>query len=129
MSITEIGREGELLARDILKDIFKADRIFQADWMIKKNGKWYVVEVKHKERFKPPPFEGQGLNKYQVDQRLAFYEDTGIRCLFLVLDKDEKLILWNWLDILNRGQYYDTKKGIRIYPIAGFKQIGRYAPC
>lgn len=60
MSITEIGREGEVLARKILKS-WNVDDIFQADWMIRKNGKWFVVEVKHKEMFKPPPFYGQGL--------------------------------------------------------------------
>ena len=41
MSITEIGREGEILARKILK-AWNVDNIFQADWMIRKNGKWFV---------------------------------------------------------------------------------------
>jgi len=31
MSIMEIGRQGEKIARNILKDIFKVDDIFQAD--------------------------------------------------------------------------------------------------
>ncbi|MFA5351563.1 MAG: hypothetical protein WC357_09595 [Candidatus Omnitrophota bacterium] len=60
MSIMEIGRQGEKIARNILKDIFKVDDIFQADWLVKAKGVWYVVEVKHKELFKPPPFHGQG---------------------------------------------------------------------
>ena len=124
MSITEIGRDGERLARIILKDICKVDGIFQADWLVEKNGKYYVVEVKHKEMFKAPPFDGHGLDIRQVRARMRFYSITGIRCLFLVIDMDGQ-IYWQWLDALEEGQKFDTKKGVRIYSIDGFKSAGR----
>lgn len=73
MSITEIGRDGEKRARKLLKNL-GCINIFQADWLVQKheNGPWYVVEVKQKERYEPPPFEGHGLNIYQVQMRLKF---------------------------------------------------------
>ena len=43
MSINDIGREGERLARTVLIERFKVDGIFQADWLVQKNGKYYVV--------------------------------------------------------------------------------------
>ena len=60
MSINDIGKEGERIARDILKDCFHVDDIFQADWLINKNGTWYVVEVKHKEMFPRRRFTVKG---------------------------------------------------------------------
>ena len=123
MSITEIGRDGEILARKILKS-WNVDNIFQADWMIRKNGKWCVVEVKYKEMFKPPPFYGHGLNAYQADMRMKFYKETGIRCLFLVIDKDTKQIYWNWIDELEKTKYFTTKNGARIYNLENFHCAG-----
>ena len=123
MSITEIGRDGEILARKILKS-WNVDDIFQADWMGRKNGKWFVVEVKHKEIFKPPPFYGQGLNAYQADMRMKFYKETGIRCLFLVIDKDTKKIYWNWIDELEKTEHFTTKNGVRIYNLKYFHCAG-----
>jgi hypothetical protein len=125
MSITAIGRKGEILAREILLKIFKSDNIFQADWIAMKDNKYYVVEVKHKEMFQPPPFMGQGLDIRQVKARMQFYKDTTIRCLFLVIDKDTRDVYWQWLDVLENGEYHDTKNGIRIYNIMGFKKSKR----
>lgn len=125
MSINDIGKEGERIARDILKDCFSVDSIFQADWMIKKDGKWYVVEVKHKEMFTPPPFFGQGLNAYQADMRIRFWHETGIRCLFLVIDSTTREIYWGWLDELEQTQYFQTRNGIRIYNLAYFHKYKR----
>jgi hypothetical protein len=123
LSITDIGREGEILARQVLKNKFKCDKIFQADWLIEKNNKWYVIEVKRKERFVAPPFDGHGLNIYQAQNRLKFYEDTGIRCLFLVFDINDKCIYWQWLDILDEGIKHDTENRIRIYPLNNFVKL------
>lgn len=123
MSINDIGKEGERIARHILKDCFGVDEIFQADWLVKKNGTWYVVEVKHKSTFKPPPFWGQGLNKYQADMRIKFYKETGIRCLFLVIDSDTKAIYWAWLDELEKTKYHETKNGVRIYNLEYFHML------
>lgn len=123
MSITNQGIEGEKLARKILIDKFFIDNLFQADWIVNKNGKYYVIEVKNKELFEPPPFYGQGLDIRQVKARIKFYKDTGIRCLFLVISKPENKIFWNWLDELEKTQYYDTKNSIRIYNINNFHEL------
>lgn len=125
MSITEVGRQGERLARLILKNIFKIKDIFQADWLVKVNGAWYVIEVKHKELYKPPPFCGQGLDIRQVIQRMKFYKDTGIRCLFLIIERPSNDIYWQWLDILEETEYFDTKNEIRIYNIECFKKVNK----
>ena len=126
MSITEIGRSGEIMARDILKNKFCVDGIFQPDWMILKNGKYYVIEVKHKEIFKPPPFYGHGLDIRQVKARMEFYEKTGIETLFLVIDFNG-VIYWQWLKYLEAsGDYFNTRNGVRIYNIQKFERAGRY---
>lgn len=122
MSINDIGKIGEKLARDVLKNWFHVDRIFQADWMIKKDGKWYVVEVKHKEMFKPPPFYGHGLDIRQVKTRMEFLQDTGIRCLFLVIDLDGT-VYWQWLDVLENTPHFDTKNNVRVYDIRYFTKM------
>lgn len=124
MSINDIGKVGERMAREILKDWFGVDGIFQADWLVKKDGRYYVVEVKHKEMFKPPPFYGHGLDTRQVRARMKFMQETGIRCLFLVIDMDGT-IYWQWLDVLEQGRHFDTKNQVRIYDIAGFKKLSR----
>lgn len=123
MSILEQGIEGEKLARIILKDKFKVDNIFQADWIVLKDNKYYVIEVKHKQLFKSPPFDGQGLDIRQVNIRIKFYKDTGIRCLFLVIDKDTERTYWQWLDVLEHTEYFTTKNNIRIYNITKFIDI------
>ena len=124
MSINDIGKEGERMARSILKDWFRVDNIFQADWLIKKNDSYYVVEVKHKDMFRPPPFYGHGLDIRQVKARMAFMRETGIRCMFLVIDTDGR-VFWQWLDVLEKGRHIDTKNGIRVYSIEGFKKMRR----
>jgi hypothetical protein len=124
MSITEIGRQGEIIARQIIKDYFKCDKIFQADWLFEKNGAWYIAEIKHKELFKPPPFYGHGLEAYQADMRMAFYRAKDVRCIFLVVDMDGT-VYWQWLDILQQTQYFTTRNGIRVYDIKHFHLIGR----
>jgi len=126
VSITAIGREGELLARDVLINRFKVDGIFQADWLVEKNGKYYVVEVKHKEMFKAPPFDGHGLDVRQVKSRMRFFRSVGVRCLFLVIDMTG-LIFWQWLDVLENGPKFDTKNGVRIYALDSFVRAGRIA--
>lgn len=122
MSINDIGKEGERLARIILKERFKVDGIFQADWMVQKNGKYYVVEVKHKEMFSPPPFYGHGLDIRQVKARMEFYKSKDIRCLFLVIDLDGT-IFWQWLDILEETKYFDTRNKVRVYDIRNFNRL------
>ena len=124
MSINDIGKEGERLARTVLIDKFKVDGIFQADWIVEKNDTYYVVEVKHKEMFKAPPFDGHGLDVRQVKSRMKFFRKFNIRCLFLVIDMTGK-VFWQWLDVLEQGRKFDTRKGVRIYAIEGFNKAGR----
>lgn len=120
MSITEQGIKGEKLAREFLLTM-DIDNLFQADWIVRKQDKYYVIEVKCKEKFKAPPFDGHGLNLRQVKARMKFYRDTGIRCLFLVFDVDGT-IYWNWLDVLEQGKHIDTRNQIRVYDIKCFKR-------
>lgn len=126
MSINDIGKEGERKARIVLKDVFHVDNIFQADWIIGVNDKWFLVEVKHKEMFTPPPFYGQGLQAYQADMRLKFQRETGIRCLFLVIDINTGEIFWEWLDNLQKTNYFETRNGIRIYDIRHFHKVKKF---
>jgi hypothetical protein len=55
--------------------------------------------------------------------RLKFQKETGIRCLFLVFDLTDDNVYWQWLDVLNNGEYYDTKNGIRVYPINAYNRM------
>ena len=123
MSITEDGLIGEKLARLILKERFKVVGIFQADWIVNKNNIYYLVEVKYKELFTPPPFTGQGLDIRQVKARIKFYKDTGIRCIFLTISKPDCIAYWQWLDVLENTKYLDTKNNIRIYNIENFVKL------
>ena len=127
MSITDIGRIGEINARLVLQKLFKVDSIFQADWLIKKDGKWIVVEVKHQERFergRNADIEGHGLPPYQVKKRLEYYKDTGVRCFFLVIEKPSNEMYCNFLDVLDSKTYYDTPRGKRrIYPLENFIKL------
>lgn len=125
MSINDIGKDGERIAREILKKGLRVDGIFQADWIVRKNGVYYVVEVKHKEIYKPPPFYGHGLDIRQVRARMQFMQDTGIRCLFLVIDMNGT-VYWQWLDVLENGWHFDTKNNVRVYEIGAFKKLGRW---
>jgi len=54
---------------------------------------------------------------------MKFYEDTGIRCLFLVFDFDGT-IYYGWLDELEKTKYFDTRKGVRVYNIMNMKKYG-----
>ena len=118
MSITEQGIQGEKNARIFLKKQ-GIDGLFQADWIVEKDNKNYVIEVKHKEKFKAPPFDGHGLDIRQVKARMNFYKTTGVRCMFLVFDIDGT-IYWRWLDKLESSNFITTSKDIRVDDIRNF---------
>jgi hypothetical protein len=122
LSINDVGKEGERQARLIAKT-WGVEKIFQPDWITMKNGQWVVWEVKHKSMFKAPPFDGHGLNAYQADMRIEFYKIFGLRCLFFVIDKDTNRIYWAWLDELEQGRKFETKNGVRIYPLVNFHEV------
>ncbi len=118
MSITQEGIEGERLARDIIKA--SGYDLFGGDWIINKDKTYYVVEVKHKERFTPPPFEGHGTDLRQVISRLEFQKVTGIRCILLVIEKPTNIIYWQFFDVLNDGVKFTTKNNVVIFPLNSF---------
>lgn len=127
MDISKIGKEGEQIAREIFFKVLNIESLFQADWIMCKNGKWYLAEIKHQERFekwKDDDVEGHGLPIRQVQARLSFQKDTGVRCLFFVIEKPNKNVFWQWLDVLENGIYQDTpKKNRRVYDIKSFKMM------
>lgn len=117
------GFEGEAVVRQFLIDM--PDCTFaQLDMIAKIKGKWYSIEVKHQEAFKSPPFDGHGLPVWQVKKRIELYDEFGIIPLFFVLDKDTKVLMYNSLISLEKGEKFITGKKKRvIYPINNFKEI------
>jgi hypothetical protein len=117
------GFEGEGVIRDYLKS--KKLNFFQVDLMVKLRNKWHLIEVKHQEAFDPPPFKGHGLPKWQIEARLKFQEETGIRAMLFIVDKGTNLIYWNYLDDLMKGQYHETngRSPRVIFPITNYKLL------
>jgi hypothetical protein len=128
MSINKQGIEGEEIAREILKrNGFLT--LFGGDWIVKSMfDNYYVVEVKNKsECFKEGfagngycEFDGHGLDLRQVLVREEFRKRTGIRTILLIIDKEKKKAMWNFLDVLESKEIFKTKNGIHIYPINNF---------
>jgi len=117
------GFEGEKIIRDFLES--KKIHYFQIDLMAKVKDKWNIIEVKHQEAFEPPPFEGHGLPKWQIEARLNFQNETGIRALLFINDKKTKIIYWQYMDKLIKGQQFQTKgmKPRLIFPLESFKTL------
>ena len=122
MSITQQGIIGEKKALKYICKTIKPESIQFIDSCFKKNGKYFAVEVKNKERYAPPPFYGHGLDIRQIRLRKDFQNDTGIRCLFLVFEPDSDNVFIQWLDVLEQGKHYDTRNGVRIYPLESFSK-------
>jgi len=126
MSITEDGISGEKIARLILKK--HHFYLFGGDWIIQsKIGNYYLVEVKHKEMFskmwngkQTAPFDGQGLDLKQILARQEFQTKTGIRTVFLVIDKITKKVYWNFLDTLYTGEKFQTRNKVVIFPLTNY---------
>lgn len=123
MGITEEGIKGE-------QKLFKWLRsqnyeFFQPDAIARKKDSWYVFEAKNQERFRPPPFEGHGLPKWQVEARLRFQEEFGIVAIFIVFEKDTNNIFIQRIDKLERGAFYDSlgAKPRRIYKLDSFIKL------
>ena len=98
--------------------------IQQLDWIGRKNNNWTIFEIKERELFQPPPFLGTGLDKRQLYLRTELLNDKGLRTILLVYEKGTDKVYWQYIDVLEKGEYFDTKKKIRIYPIDNFKRIG-----
>ena len=100
-------------------------KCFQSDLtVLDKNGNYFITEVKYQERFEPPPFYGHGLPPYQVGARMDFYGKTGIMCLFLVFDKNDRDVFFQWLDVLENGTKFYTRNNRRVvFPIEAFNRL------
>ena len=115
------GLKGERIIRDYFKK--KNIKFFQIDLMAKIENKWHVIEVKRQEVFKPPPFYGHGLPKWQIDARLKFQEETGIYAILYVIDKESNIIYYQYMDLLLKGKQYQTT-GLSpriIFPLENFE--------
>ena len=122
MSLTQQGIDGEQKARKYILSKLKPDSIQFPDSLFRKNGKWYVVEVKNKERYSPPPYYGHGLDIKQIRLRQELLNDKDMRCLFIVFEPDTDNVFYQFLDVLEEGKHFDTRNGVRIYPLGSFKK-------
>lgn len=120
MGITEDGIIGEQLLFQWLRN--KNIKFFQLDAISFYKSKYYGYEVKHQERFLPPPFEGHGLPIWQVKARLKFQQETGIRILLVIFEKNTTNVFYQFLDVLENGEFIDThgKHPRRIYDLKLF---------
>ena len=120
VGINEQGIIAEKKARDWLrrKSYYNLQQI---DWFVKKDtGEYFIVEAKHRELFKPPPFLGTGLDIKQLKLRIQIYKDLKIDTLLLVFVEDK--YYYQFLSILEQTEYFDTKNNIRIYDIVHFNK-------
>lgn len=121
MGINEEGIEAERKGRLFLKSK-GMHNLQQIDWLFKsENGKYFAVEVKHRELFVPPPFLGTGLDISQLKLRTQLLADLNIDTYLIVFVKNNDTTYWNLLSVLEAGNHFDTRNGIRIYPIESFK--------
>lgn len=123
MGITEEGIESEQWLLKRFRD--KGIEVFQPDAISLENGKYVLNEMKHQELFKKPPFDGHGLPRWQIKARMNFYIATKIRCRLVIMEKPSDKIYWQWLDLLEKGEFFDTNgaKPRRIYNITSFKNV------
>ena len=114
----ELGKEGEQQARILLKSL--GFTVQQLDWVGIKNKKTVCFEIKKKERFNPPPFEGHGLDERQIYLRKKLWEETDIRTMLIIFEVPTDRIFYRYLDVLENGEKFRTKNGIVIYPLTNF---------
>lgn len=129
MGITEQGILGEQMAFQFC--FSRGLKCLQSDLLYEnRDGEYVMLEVKHQEPFKAPPFDGHGLPPQQVQKRLDIFKKHGIRCVFVVFDKEEHAIYYQWLDTLDAGKKAPTPTGSRvIYPLEAFIKADGYDEC
>jgi len=119
VGITTEGIEAERQARLWLRN--KGFTNYQQlDWLFKVKNQYCCIECKSRELYKPPPFTGTGLDIKQINLRKQLYDDLKIDTVILVFEKNTNNVYWQWLRILEQGEYIDTKNGIRIYNINNY---------
>jgi len=121
MSIQTDGIQAEKMAYNFLKG--KVDYIQQLDWLCQKNDKWFFIEVKNRELFKAPPFDGTGLDKKQLWLRMKVLKELKLQTYLLVFIKNTTDIYGQYLSVLEKGEYFDTKNQIRIYNLKNFTKL------
>ena len=122
----KIGLKGEESLRDHVKK--HGHNFFQADCISydPKGEKYYLWEAKCKERFKAPPFDGHGLPLIQIQARLQFYKDTGIRPILYIKDATTGEIFVQAMDILancDEKMKFVTKNRIIIFHLDCFTKL------
>ena len=125
------GFKGEEIIRDFLKNNPNIDVFFQGDIIYRKiDGKWFISEVKHQEKFESPPFDGHGLPPWQIKHRLLFEKERGVIAMLYVIEKGKKengkhIVYWNYLNKLNQGKHFDTMgdKPRRVFPLENFNKL------
>ena len=119
MGIQQEGIEAE---QWVLNEFIKQGiKVFQPDALSLENGSWVLNEVKNQEVFEPPPFKGHGLPIWQVSARMGFWRMTGIRVRLIIKESGTDKIYWQWLDVLEKGEFTDTgKTSRRVYPISNY---------
>jgi hypothetical protein len=94
------------------------------------DGNWLIFEIKERELFTPGtnfPHFGTGLDHSQLYLRTQLLKEKGLRTYLLVFVKETDDVYGAFLDDLEQGDYYDTRRGIRIYPIDNFTKLeGEY---
>ena len=118
-----IGQQAWEEARDILH--YRGWKLQQVDWLGQRNGEWIKFEVKAQEPFEPPPFEGHGLPRWQIESSQKLLEDKQIRTILMIKDLKNKIWVSQFLDVLEKGDYHDTY-GLsprRVYPISNFEEV------
>lgn len=99
------GFEGEQFVRNLL--LKKGHFIGQMDLIsLSKDGKVYLYEIKHQERFNAPPFDGHGLPPNQMKFRLKIAKLTGMIPVLVIVEPFPDLwgkrnVFIQRLDILN----------------------------
>jgi hypothetical protein len=93
----EKGNEGEKAIIKILHDLGYTIRRPDLVFFEPRQREWFMVEVKNKEPFTPPPAYMQGIPRSQYEKDMKIYNETKLRTLLVVRGKDNE-----WL-----GQFID----------------------
>lgn len=115
----KMGAKGESIVRELFKN--SGFNFMQIDLIAYNNEKMYLCEIKTQEKFKAPPFDGHGLPKYQLEQRIRLSSIIGAIPLFVVYDVDDRVIYYQNMNTLLEGDSFITKNAKRIiFPMTSF---------